>query len=383
MGKRKHKDSQDYLRRKIRKLEKRLRRYSSEDSDDCKSPVRSRYEDESPTRIEIESDASSPQSNIRSAVHVVEIHNEDPPMKNSLPEATTSRTVTASYPSGVDPAPSTSQQNITAPAGTDIEPINPSIPVDILEALGNPKGKQEVFGPKIQDELSKRWGRILCEGLNKDQKKDLLEKILVPENFQLVKAPKLNPEIAAVLTESSRNREKRLEKAQNHLGLGISALTNLISSLIEKDMDRMEIIRRLSESNQILLDLHFENTLNRRKLITYTLDKKFLDIVQDVPRDSLLFGENLSEKIKASKSAEKSGLQIKKSHTSADAATARKTTGQQGNWRGPPRQAQRGNRRGGARSQPAYRSSSKKFVPASERQRDSPRTQSRPQTKPQ
>lgn len=36
MGKRKHKDSQDYLRRKIRKLEKRLRRYSSEDSDDCK-----------------------------------------------------------------------------------------------------------------------------------------------------------------------------------------------------------------------------------------------------------------------------------------------------------------------------------------------------------
>ncbi|KAG6438994.1 hypothetical protein O3G_MSEX000392 [Manduca sexta] len=188
--------------------------------------------------------------------------------------------------------------------------------------------------------------------MNKDQKKGLMEKILVPENFQLVKASKLNPEIAAVLIESTKNRDKRLEKAQNHLGLGIASLTNLIAFLIEKDMDKLEIIKGLSEANQILLDLHFENTLNRRKLITYSLDKKKnLDIVQEVQRDSMLFGENLTEKIKASKSAEKSGLQIKKTN---EASTSSNIKNQQGNRKGPPRQAQCGVKRGGARNRPTY-----------------------------
>ncbi|KAG6465371.1 hypothetical protein O3G_MSEX015111 [Manduca sexta] len=245
---------------------------------------------------------------------------------------------------GEDVAPSTSAADPTSdPQITTI------ITTDILDILGESKKKPEVFGPGIQEEISKRWGRILCEGLDKDQKKGLMEKILVPENFQLVKAPKLNLEIAVVLIESTKNRDKRLEKAQNHLGLGIASLTNLIAFLIEKDMDKLEIIKGLSEANQILLDLHFENTLNRRKLITYSLDKKFLDIVQDVQRDSMLFGENLTEKIKASKSAEKSGLQIKKTN---EASTSSNIKYQEGNRKALPRQTQRGVKRGGARNRP-------------------------------
>lgn len=334
-----------------------------------RSSEHSYFDQRSPDPYELDSDVSNTPYSVRSNVHIVEDHNEAPP-GDSLPGPAATAVPCSS---GVEPMPSTSQQNTS---------LTPSLPLDILDALGNSKGKQEVFGPKIQEEVSKRWGRILCEGLNKEQKKELIEKILVPENFQLVKAPKLNPEIAAVLTDSTKNRDKRLEKAQCQLGLGISALTNLTSSLIDRDLDKMDVIKRLSETNQILLDLHFENTLNRRKLITYTLDKKFLDIIQDVQRDALLFGENLSDKIKASKSAEKSGLQIKKTH-SLDATTTKKTPGQQGNWRAPPRQSQRGNRRGGARSQP-YRST-RKYVPAAERHQEPPKTRSssRPQPKTQ
>lgn len=46
--------------------------------------------------------------------------------------------------------------------------------------------------------------------------------------------------------------------------------------------------------------------------MTPGLDKAFLNIIEVVDRDETLFGQKLSEKIKASKVIEKQGLQIKK-----------------------------------------------------------------------
>lgn len=343
-----------------------------------RSPSYARDERASPVVELTDSDGVSTHNNIRSTVHTVDVHH-DAPQISEIPAPPTQPEATAPSASTVDPVPSTSQLTESNPTSESV-----SLPGDILDALGESKEKPEVFGPMIPEEISKRWGRILCEGLNKDQKKALGEKICVPENFQLVKAPKLNPEISAVLIESTRNRDKRLEAAQNYLGLGISAVTALTSSLIEKDMDKMDIIKRLSETNQILLDLHFENTINRRKLITYTLDKKFQDVVQDVKRDKMLFGENLTEKIKASQSAERSGRQMKKADTT-EASTSRKPPYRQGNWRGPPRHAQRGNRQGGTRNQPAYRSTtwkrpttaSHQYQDRSKEQRPKPQLQSK------
>lgn len=345
---------------------------SHHDSRD-RSPSYSRDEGASQVEELIDSDGVSTYYNIRSTVHAVDaLQSAEALPSPAQPE------VTAPSISAIDPVPSTSQI-----AENNAIPESVSLPGDILDALGESKEKPEVFGPKIPEEISKRWGRILCEGLNKDQKKSLGEKICVPENFQLVKAPKLNPEISAVLVESTRNRDKRMEAAQNYLGLGISAVTALTSSLIEKDMDKMDIIKRLSEANQILLDLHFENTINRRKLITYTLDKKFQDVVQDVKRDNMLFGENLTDKIKASKSAERSGLQMKKASTT-EASTSKKQPYRQGNWRGSPRQAQRGNRQGGARNQQnAYRSTTWKRPTTSTHQYQDRAKEQRPKSQPQ
>lgn len=238
----------------------------------------------------------------------------------------------------------------------EAEHINetPSLGTDILEALGEPKNKAEVYAPKIRDEISERWGKIVVDGLSKESIQKLIENIHIPENFKLLKAPGLNPEISAVLSESTKNRDKRLEKAQNHLGLGIAAVTNLMTSLINGDMDKTDIIKKLSEAGQLLLDLHCQNTSARKKLIMFSLDKKFSTIVQGVKRDSLLFGENLGEKIKANKTAETSGLQIKRTfepQPSTSSYRPNQPASRQGNWKGPPRsQAQRG-KRGAARTQ--------------------------------
>lgn len=95
--------------------------------------------------------------------------------------------------------------------------------------------------------------------------------------------------------------------------------------------------------SQIFLDLHYENTQHRRKLITSALDKKFTSTLTEVRRDAFLFGANLGEKIKASKTAEKSGLQIRRNNISNPSSSR-----QQLNWRGLPRyQASRAPKPGG------------------------------------
>lgn len=222
-----------------------------------------------------------------------------------------------------DPLPGPSSDVATQPE---------SLPPEILDALGDPQSKEEVMGPAINNEISKRWGRVIIEGMTKEAKESIIHKTLIPENFRLAKAPKLNLEIAAVLGDTVKNRDKLLEKSQNHLGLGIAGLTNLASELIDKDLDKVYLLKKLSEVSQIFLDLHFENTKTRRKLITNSLDKKFNSIVADVKRDEFLFGAGLGEKIKATKTAERSGFQIKRTDNHL-----RSNNVSQGNWRGPPR----------------------------------------------
>ncbi|KAL4718551.1 hypothetical protein ACJJTC_003394 [Scirpophaga incertulas] len=102
----------------------------------------------------------------------------------------------------------------------------PTVPAEILLALGEAKKSEEGIGKKTPVEISERLGKILIEGLTKEQKEALLTKILIPENFQMARAPKLNAEVAAVLTESAKNRDKRLQKSQNQLGT--------VSKIIEK-----------------------------------------------------------------------------------------------------------------------------------------------------
>lgn len=244
--------------------------------------------------------------------------------------------------------------------------------VEILEALGDPRSKDEVLGPAINGEISKRWGRVIVEGMTKDAKEAITQKALIPENFRLAKAPKLNLEIAAVLSDTVKNRDKILEKSQNHLGLGIASLTSLASELIDKDLDKVCILKKLSDVSQIFLDLHFENTKTRRKLVTNSLDKKFNGIVSDVKRDEFLFGADLGEKIKATKTAERSGFQIKRVDS-----YPRTQTATQGNWRGPPKNytSTRASRQGGHKNryQPYQTQTARRQLPTTNRTAPAPK----------
>lgn len=245
------------------------------------------------------------------------------------------------------------------PATTDAEHAE-ELDVEFLSALGDSAPDTPIYGEKIHETLAQRWLPILRRGIPKEAKETLLKEQTIPENCKLLRAPVLNPEISAALIESTRNRDKKIEAQQQQLGLGITAISRAMNILVtggEDKQTKVQAVKIMSDACRILSDLHYVETKSRINLITPALDKSFTNLIQDMERDESLFGSKLADKIKASKTIEKQGLQIKKAtgtqkapvpSTSQTASTSR--TRYQGNWTTPSRYQPSSNRggRGGA-----------------------------------
>ncbi|KAI5637684.1 hypothetical protein NE865_09552 [Phthorimaea operculella] len=253
---------------------------------------------------------------------------ENTPVRDK-PLATTSR---------VSPAAAETTGGGTDSADASV--IEPSLDPDILSALGAQPDDELEYGPKIHDNLSQLWLPILKKGIPKEEKDKIFKNYLVPENCKLLQAPKLNLEIAAAITESARGRDKKISSEQQQLGIGISAVNRALDVLIAKEENSaVKAIKHLSEACRLLCDLHYNESQARIKLITPSLDKNFINILQDMQRDETLFGNKLSEKIKSSKAIKKQGLQIKKFilPNSATSSSTPRPSGSRGNWSAPPR----------------------------------------------
>ncbi|KAL4721630.1 hypothetical protein ACJJTC_013531 [Scirpophaga incertulas] len=215
----------------------------------------------------------------------------------------------------------------------------PELDPQLLQALGDTSDDIPIYGPDIHSTLAERWLPILKKGIQKESKEKLLKEYNVPNNCKLLKAPTLNAEIAAAISDIIRTRDKKIEIKQDQLGLGITAINRAISLLLTGE-DKIHAVKILSDGCRILSDLHFVETQVRKKLITPGLDKSFLSVIQDQDRDETLFGNTLPEKIKASKAIEKQGKLIKKVNTIKQSAASAPSTSRnryQGNWMGPPR----------------------------------------------
>ncbi|KAI8427327.1 hypothetical protein MSG28_001906 [Choristoneura fumiferana] len=95
----------------------------------------------------------------------------------------------------------------------------PTTSPDVLQALGDLMPEKPSYGPPINSDLARIWSTILKNGIQKESKDKLIDK-LMPENCILLKAPKLNPEIAASISDNIVNRDKKIEMEQNQLGIG-------------------------------------------------------------------------------------------------------------------------------------------------------------------
>lgn len=244
-------------------------------------------------------------------------------------------------PPPTSPSPDITNDEIAPPVPESTPLPEPDLDPELLKALGDANDDVPAYGPKIHTSLAQRWDPILKKGLQQEAKEKLLAEYAVPENCKLLKAPTLNVEIYAAVSDLVRNRDKKLQTNQDQLGLGITAISKAMTLLLNSD-DKIQSVKILTDACRILADQHYTQTQIRTKLITPGLEKSFLSVIKDEDRDETLFGSKLSEKIKASRAIEKQGLQIKKTQapkpsTSAPATPSPARNRYQGNWSAPPR----------------------------------------------
>lgn len=87
---------------------------------------------------------------------------------------------------------------------------SPQLDPELLSALGDTTDEQPIYGENIHHTLAQRWIPLLKKGLAKDLKEKILKEYQIPENCKLLRAPTLNPEIKAAVSEIIFNRDKNI-----------------------------------------------------------------------------------------------------------------------------------------------------------------------------
>ncbi|KAI8439017.1 hypothetical protein MSG28_011316 [Choristoneura fumiferana] len=240
-----------------------------------------------------------------------------------------------------EPGPGNENTNVAVNVQTDDENND-----DIFSLLGEDPTQNKEYSEDIHAHLAVRWNHILATGVKKEQRLDLLKKYLPPANCNFLEAPKLNEEIKAAVQESSLKRDEKLVTKQSQLGSGITCIGRALDAAfkIPDKQLRDQIIKHLGDGGQILCDLHYLETVTRRFLVAQGLNKSTKEAVKNLTRDKLLFGEGLTETLKAVKACSRSAGDIKNkparvaqrgpSEHVAGPSTSRSTTL---NWRGPSR----------------------------------------------
>ncbi|CAH0397607.1 unnamed protein product [Chilo suppressalis] len=149
----------------------------------------------------------------------------------------------------------------------------------------------------------------------RDLKEELIKKYLIPSNTKLLDAPKLNRELEGLLNDSMKARDKRVEERQQQMGVATGALLSSIDSLIKNDVDKIKLISIISDVTRLLMDLHYQDTVTRKKLIIPNLDKNIGKTVENLRRDEYLFGEKFNDSVKTATAIKKSAGTILKQNT--------------------------------------------------------------------
>ncbi|CAH2227411.1 jg24925 [Pararge aegeria aegeria] len=337
MGKRKNKHDYDYIARKIRKLERKLRReQSTSSSEEDTSPPRYSYYEHGSTEEVMEPELET----------FLEENTSDPIPQTDAVDAVPSTSVTQS-----EPVPSTSSlqpqvANVENEVLIPMEGIPPAVELDseILKIFGEDPSIEKINGQEIQSDLAVRLQHVATRGLSSELRKELSEKHLPPSNCTLIDAPVLNLEIKAAISEIVLKRDKGIEYKQKQLCHAISCLGSAITLMIAKENKDTEIIQMLMDAIRLLCDNQHSDSIVRRNFILHNLKREMKEQLQKTVIDKQLFGSDLAETLKIAKTITKTGTELKstvsKPPTRAKTVTppSQSTLQQRNNlnWRAPP-----------------------------------------------
>ncbi|XP_072758918.1 uncharacterized protein [Anoplolepis gracilipes] len=240
-------------------------------------------------------------------------HSQDPP-NNTI--ATSAENTIRNQPivSGVE-APSEIQKTDipSQEEGTIVEDLN----LEILEAIGKRVAEDRVLAPAIPKSIAVRLEDILKKGLPKKEREKLLKEHVPPKNCVLIDPPKLNEEIKVSIGETSTKRDDRIMIKQKKITACLALLGGVIVDVINNKQDeklslsQITLVKKLSEAARLLADLQRNEILTRRSLILAAISSSQKDTLEEAKADEWLFGQKLGETLKAAKSIERSGKELK------------------------------------------------------------------------
>ena len=177
---------------------------------------------------------------------------------------------------------------------------------DVLKIIGEDSSKINVTSGNVHNVLSKNWSDILTKGTSKEIIEELIKKYPPPENFQSLKAPILNPEVRHTMSDASRTKDTHQVTAQIKVDAAIYANGLALTKMFNDggEVDPL-LVTYLCDSARLMSDVHYNISITRRAFITPNVNQMVTDVVTDLPIESHLFGEKLSERIKAAEDIQK------------------------------------------------------------------------------
>nr|CAI5822348.1 unnamed protein product [Callosobruchus analis] len=195
----------------------------------------------------------------------------------------------------------------------DIPPQQPgqeiAIPIDIL---GTNPLESAAVGPEIHAEIASRWTTFCRTGLDKDDRKSLIEKYPSPSNVESLSPPILNAEISACLTENLLKQDKFLSTLQKQIAAAMSAIALPMNVFFSNPSEEMNAhLQHLANGSKLLADVMHSLSRHRRYGLSNTMNNNIRKVVMDRPIEGFLFGEDLSNQIKTAQELKKVSAEIK------------------------------------------------------------------------
>ncbi|GAB0094865.1 hypothetical protein DMENIID0001_101910 [Sergentomyia squamirostris] len=203
---------------------------------------------------------------------------------------------------------------------------------DILEIFGKRMYGDRQLAPGVIPDLAVRLEEIIEQGIPEDSLSVLLAKHTPPENCPRFEPPVLNKLIKVIMPENIVVRDDKILKRQIKISSSLSAIAGAIAILLnDKHFPQWKnLMESLTDASKLLADLQHDESIIRRNLMIANVDESMRDTLQSTKSDEFLFGKDLEETVKSTKSMQSTGKDLKK-----------KEPLKPKNWKAPPRTQQK------------------------------------------
>lgn len=183
---------------------------------------------------------------------------------------------------------------------------------DALDLLGSKRKADISYAEDIHIEIASRWEDFLKSGIERDEKKKIMDIYPIVGNCKLLAAPRLNVEIQSTMEESVLRQDAFLGRTQDELGAAISALAIPLDKLFSQPSEESkDLLKHIANAAKLLTNVHHSLSSHRRHIILPKVNPTIRKSIEQFPIDELLFGQKFADQLKSTKELKKTSLELK------------------------------------------------------------------------